>query len=292
METGDLVEEMLAAPVAVAYLAVAQASGLTPAQAADPVRALALCAEAIQLTDPWDADRERYAERLRQSSAGLRPFAQALAAQEGLQAAWFAPMDPAAQTWIQGRQPGPPCAERFLPPGQADEHSRRWEAYAQKCAGGLYTCQLVNGVHPVLLDGEDGAIGDYHPESRPPMWRMPVRPPVRVYEVRDAWDWHALCVAHPLPARETPGAEEDPDLLAPDWPSVAAAWDAVHLTVGGVLLAGQRTVERDGKRTRHWAWDVEQTLWLRWVFDEPEPLELARTERPDLSLPDWYWERA
>lgn len=289
MDPADLVEQMLAAPAAVAYLAIAQASGLTSAQAADRHVALALAAAAVDLVGPWRADRERLRVGLRGAVQELRTFADELARRQELEQSWFAPVRRDAQVWIEGRSGGPPRPEAFVDPADPERPHAGWEAYAQKSVGGLYTCTVVDGMHPVLRDGAEGDAGDYHPEPGTPLWRLPVDQDARMFEVRDAWDWHALCARHPMPARETPGAEADEGLVAPDWAAVAADWDAVHLTVGGLLLAAQRTVERDGVRTRHRAWDSEQTLWLRWVFGEPEPFTLQPRDEVVPRMPEWYW---
>lgn len=195
MDPGDLVGEMLAAPAALAYLDIARASGLPPEQAADPLTALFLAAAAVDLVGPWRGDREEVGEHLAAARDELAAYARAVAAEEALSDAWFAPLDRQRQVWIEGR------------------------------------------------------------------------------------------------AREGPGAPEGSAIVTVDWSSVAGRWDGVHLTVGGLLLAERRLVERDGLRTAHSAWDVEQTLWLRWVFGAPEPFQPVFAPGPELRLPEWYWRR-
>ncbi len=66
--------------------------------------------------------------------------------------------------------------------------------------------------------------------------------------------------------------------LVPDFAAVARDWDAVHLTLGGLLTAEQVRVDGPGGATELQGWDAEQTVWLRWVFDEV-------TRLPDLLRP-------
>lgn len=94
-----------------------------------------------------------------------------------------------------------------------------------------------------------------------------VEPSVRVFEVCGPADWHALCALG--------GARDDspnpfPGRMVPDWSKVAESWDAVHMTLGGVLTSTQVRAGTEEAWSFMWAWDCECTLWLRdrLVFEE------------------------
>jgi hypothetical protein len=71
--------------------------------------------------------------------------------------------------------------------------------------------------------------------------------------------------------------------LVPAWAAVAADWDGVHVTFGGLLTAEQVRVHGPDGWTALWGWDSEMTVWLRWAFVEATPLpDLAA-----LTLPPW-----
>lgn len=98
-------------------------------------------------------------------------------------------------------------------------------------------------------------------------------------EIDGPESWHAFAARYP--------ARYDDGHLVPDWGSVAQEWDGVHLTLGGMLTSEQVTLHSDAGASWHWAWDAEQTAWLRWCFDEAEPL-------PPLAEPPaapfaWGW---
>ncbi len=76
----------------------------------------------------------------------------------------------------------------------------------------------------------------------------------------------------------------------PDWSAVAHDWDAVHLTLGGLLTSEQVRVESSAGWTELWGWGAEQTLWLRWCFTAVERLPvLAELPEPSVALewPGW-----
>ncbi len=79
-----------------------------------------------------------------------------------------------------------------------------------------------------------------------------------MFEVDDPEAWHALCV------RYTAMGEDH--RLVPNWSAVAEDWDAVHLTLGGLLTAEQVRIESVAGWTQLGMWDCEQTVWLRWCF--------------------------
>ena len=137
-------------------------------------------------------------------------------------------------------------------------------------------------------------------------WRLPVRAGARVVEIHRPADWVALVAAHPAVGRrgqehwELPSANQQAadvaDLLAvdgqaaarasyrwqlvPDWASVAAACDGVHLSWAGFLTAeGYVSDLGDGGVAMLRYWFSERTHWLADVFGEPEPLAAPVLDR-------------
>ncbi len=108
--------------------------------------------------------------------------------------------------------------------------------------------------------------------------------PARVLEITGPEDWADLCWRHPLDVsaarrhdwfRVTGRAGT---WVIPDWRSVAAEADAVHLTVLGYLTTATRLIELDGERATVLAgWNPDETFWFRGA--------LARTARGE------RWER-
>ena len=144
-----------------------------------------------------------------------------------------------------------------------------FERYAQKPVGGLFTSTGAEATSSALALLTDG-YGDYQLE--PPLIRYCLRASsaARVFEVDGPQVWHRLCAAYPAPGED--------GRLVPDWAAVAREWDAVHLTLGGLLTAEQVRVDGPAGWVEHWGWDAEQTVWLRWRFDAVERL-------PDLPTP-------
>ncbi|MDE2687669.1 MAG: hypothetical protein OXI16_09275 [Chloroflexota bacterium] len=69
--------------------------------------------------------------------------------------------------------------------------------------------------------------------------------------------------------------------LTSNWSAVAAEWDGVHLTLGGLLTAEKVRVASAAGWSMLRFWDMEQTMWLRWVFDDVERLP----DRDAIPLP-------
>jgi len=137
----------------------------------------------------------------------------------------------------------------------------------------------------------DCGVGDIREVySRPPyaFWQMTVDASARVFEIDGPQAWHDLCVRYPAEGtigRGIPDFSGDKGRLVPDWSAVADDWDAVHLTFGGLLIAEQVRVSSPSGWTYHWAWDYEQTMWLRWMFTSTG--QMAHHQEPEESGPDW-----
>lgn len=116
---------------------------------------------------------------------------------------------------------------------------------------------------------------------------------VRVHEVHGPADWAALVERFPLEVGESRG----PDWwqvtgrvgrwLIPDWPRVAAEFDAVHVSVRGYLSTAGRVVPiGDDAATLLTGWSPDVTHWLtdvlavggpsqRWTADDDDGWSLS-----------------
>lgn len=161
--------------------------------------------------------------------------------------------------------------------------------------GGLWTVtDPPEALHDNLVDGWE------LPDGERVRWHLPVRSDARVYEINRPEDWVRLVAAHPRRAAagvehwQLPGRGQQhldlTELLAlpgqhaarstirsrvvPDWPSVAKAYDGVHVTWAGFMSAEGYVsdIGEAGDVTLLRYWGSERTLWLADVFGEPELL--------------------
>jgi hypothetical protein len=131
-------------------------------------------------------------------------------------------------------------------------------------------------------------------------WLVPIDPSARVFEVHAPDDWARLVATFPHMTDsshggwELPGPNQHPQdvhevevasagsaarhdvrVAMPDWPSVAADYDGVHLSWAGMLTAEGHVipVPELGPEvvTMVRNWRSERTLWLHDVFDVPQP---------------------
>ena len=105
------------------------------------------------------------------------------------------------------------------------------------------------------------------------VWAVGIDPAARVYEVHEPGDWGRLAAAHPRDVTASRRHDwgrwtgREGRWILPDWRSVAAQWDGVHVSVAGYLsTAGMAVDTTDGAATLLAGWDADQTLWLRDVF--------------------------
>jgi hypothetical protein len=171
-------------------------------------------------------------------------------------ALWWDPMDADHQVWVSknGERPN------------ADRMEIKFAQYlpeVTKPRQAIWTSSPVRGGLAAgwiewLVSGEDQRPGPYS------VWRMQVEKHVRVFEIHSPGDWHRLATRY---AGAPAGKETNPD-----WSLVSKDWDAVHLSVGGLLTAQALTLESDAGTTTLRGWDVECTVWLRWAFTGAEEL--------------------
>jgi hypothetical protein len=115
------------------------------------------------------------------------------------------------------------------------------------------------------------------------VWAVGIDPAARVYEVHEPADWGRLAAAHPRDVTASRRHDwgrwtgREGRWILPDWRSVAARWDGVHVSVAGYLSTARMAVDSaDGAATLLAGWDADQTLWLRDVFTGTRPLTTWR----------------
>ena len=161
------------------------------------------------------------------------------------------------------------------------------ERYAQMPEWDVFTSTDVTGTGiSSSLVGSSQQAGDLGPLTFPlARRRASVSADARVFEVDGPQAWRRLCVSYPASGnhRIEPVGHDVPDRdrqIVPDFVAAAKDWDAVHLSLGGLLTAEQ--IRLDGPEG--WTWlsmgDAEHTVWLRWAFDDLETLPDLTAEIP------------
>lgn len=268
-------DELLASPLACGFFLLAARDRLPVEALCRPPVADALVAAAAIDLNPWTS----YAAEARAEVLARAPQAWPLAAEvlgDPRSAWWWAPLG-RRQVSVGG------AVDPTHVPTVA---SSPWAEYGQRPYPRLVTStpyewrgEMHSGMHSALA----AQTGDLDPDY--PLWQaeLTVAPDARVFEVRSAEDWRALALAHPV-RKGADQVSSDPAGLpsdvAPDWVSVAAEWDGVHVGFGGLLAAGLRPLGPLGDRTTLWTWECEQTVWVRDAFTERVPLP-ALTGPPD-----------
>lgn len=279
--------------------AVAAAAAVLPSTPVDEVLTEAVAA-AEHTAGPWTADAPVQLAVALRLAPDRRPLAEAVARR--LAGVWSAPLDPAGQVWFTDDEPFEP--DRSGGPGgragatgwaPLGSPRRPCDAWVTATWQGLWTATAPG-------DRLAAHMADTWEMFRLPVtrWRLLPDPGARVLELDGPDAWAALASDHPLARRvrpesswEVPGVNPPPpgvrDLAAlpgqravrttmrhfvePDWDSVAAEWDAVHLTWSGFLLAEGTAVDLGGgdvAMLRNWR--SERTLWLNPVLAAAEPL--------------------
>lgn len=274
------VDALLGAPVGGALFVAAAQQHLGVEDLVDPATVSTSAAiVAGGVLNPWSGKLPRLRRWVLDEVAPLRPLVTAVVTDPRTR--WWAPLDRDAQLALT--EPGVDIAVTELV-GRVE----RWEVHAQRRAtGSLETSTELPagqrrgvraGLHAQLAAG--GA--DWNPRYPLHPTRLHVAPDARVYEITSPRDWHRPARSHGDPATYTgtdasllsvAGVEHG---IAPTWSAVAADWDAVHLTFGGILTSLYVPVTTGGTTTTLWSLDSGRTLWLREVFT-------AREDLPDLS---------
>lgn len=169
---------------------------------------------------------------------------------------WFEPLDRGAQVLAKtpigasgtGLTMSPTAASVLARPVVPDGSPTDWERYAQKPEWGLVTSTAVGGVSSFLV-AVGRTAGDLGP-LQPPVarHRLAASAGARVFEVDGPDAWHRLCTSYP--------ADDEGGLLGgltvPDFGAVERDWDAIHLSLGGLLTAEQVRVEGPSSRAGPW----------------------------------------
>jgi len=223
----------------------------------DPVALYELVLECKVHLNPYFPDYGQRVAALAAEAPSLREDALRLVRSPAAKR-WFADLDRAQQVWV-----APPASRDIVEPTRFHPDLTPFGGGTPKPRAALWTTtsigSMASGWVLYLHIGED---------SRPPpysLWRFEPLPSARVYEIHEPLEWHSLCLAYP--------GEVYKDRLMPDWQSVARDWDAVHLSVGGLLTAeGVAVGTANSAKTELAGWSSESTVWFRWCFSRVERL--------------------
>lgn len=151
---------------------------------------------------------------------------------------------------------------------RAAESSAPWSGpwWSSPANSGLpRTRRALEGLGSVGLVLEEDGFGEAEAGVVP----VRARDGLRVCELRSPEDWTALVATHPLDVSLSRGHDwwritgHDGPWLIPDWESVAADVDAVHLTIMGYLTTAGRALSMgDAARTVLAGWNPDETFWL------------------------------
>jgi hypothetical protein len=208
-----------------------------------------LIAQSVLDVSPWRADHAAVIARLREQRTMLGNCADVL--QEVLtERGWWSGVDRRAQVWVS---PDP----RLTP---AESHMtldlRPFDGDATKPRRAFWTStrvtDVVSGWIEWLRFGDDRRHGPYHP------WLLTVAAEARVTEIHSPDDWRSLIDRY--------GAVSSDGGWSIDWELMRRDWDAVHLSVGGLLTAHAPAVTGAPDAGLLDGWHMESTVWLRWTF--------------------------
>lgn len=97
------------------------------------------------------------------------------------------------------------------------------------------------------------------------VWSLKAASDARVLEIATAADWAEFVSAHAI---------QDNGLVYPNWALVGERWDGVHMTVSAIAATQGICLSTGGGHVvAPPYWEVESTLWLRWMFTRVEPIE-------------------
>lgn len=91
----------------------------------------------------------------------------------------------------------------------------------------------------------------------------------RVLEISSATDWESFVLEKPIRHR---------GFFYPDWRAAAERWDGVHMTTRAVVTTQGICVQGRGAPIAPPYWDVESTLWLRWIFRSVQYVGTVQTD--------------
>jgi hypothetical protein len=226
--------------------------------------------QARQMASVYRGDYDEHVALLGSKAASYEASAQDIAAR---MERWWSPLDRSAQVWAH-RSSGPPAESNLV------TDLSQFSVETPKPLHALWTCTFVTGtVSPWLQHAERDKA------ARP--WLLTVSADARVFEVHSPEDWWELAHAYPakapgfsyalVPYQSRPGVytadrSSRTARVDPDWHALACEWDGVHVSMAGVMTGEDVRFERNGVVTQLRAWEVESTVWLRWVFTSAKSL--------------------
>jgi len=138
---------------------------------------------------------------------------------------------------------------------------------------GVWSTAELGAAGPAALHFLEDSMGEEHAR----VWPARARAGARVLEIAGPADWAELCRRHPFDVtasrRQVWGLATGRDgrWVLPDWPAVAAEWDAVHVTGAAYLRAAERAIAvedaeaagvEDAAATVLAGWAPGATVWL------------------------------
>ena len=255
----EAIDRLLESPLGRTFLASCAASGLRASELNDPLVTSQVMGYSLADVSVWagPSHHDRVFTQLERLLPAIRSWAERHATPD-ITERWFPSGELASQVWIPKQQEELRPAQPVIP----DREPTNWERYAQKPAWGLYTSSAFGSLSTFMVIASH-SMGDLGPIHFPaPRYLLTPSADARIFRVNKADDWLHLCVTYPAPE---PGGLFY-NRLAPDFAKVAAEWDAVHLSFGGLLASDQVVRSSGGSSTELLGWDAELTVWLRWKF--------------------------
>lgn len=262
MDRTAVAAELLSAPLGLQFLQLVSGRNLSLLTDAELLQLVALAQSQISV---YVAD---YEERRDALTAERVRFARLADSVVRRAEHWWDDLDRSEQGWLGGAQaPTPSMLKVDL------------DAYGvtvPKPTAALWTSTLMTNADTVwqASHGSNEAGPHYGPTV---LWNIRVADSARVFEVRSPVEWATLARDYASPTvayRWSADGSRTADLarVDPDWALVARDWDAVHLSLGGLLTAHDVPVRAGGSVAELRGWDSESTVWFRWGFSSVRSL--------------------
>lgn len=241
----------------------------------DPVN---LTVEVLGIVDgmAWRPDRSRLGELARHDTV-FRPAASDLLAVRGSR--WWPDDVDREDQVILGPPDGPPDLAAL-----AAEQDRLL-CLPWRVPQALTTSQRLDARLPSVRLGASEAFARWSGDVVG-CWALQVDPGARILEIHRADDWRQLCARYPhrgaTPVDYERWGVTSPEAVAPDWALVGCDWDAVHISMLGLLTAVGVPISVGAAGGVLEDIDSELTAWLRPCLGEPRLI--ARRSPEDLLV--------
>jgi hypothetical protein len=279
----SMLEDLLRSPRALAFLAVLASDAWLPEAIAQlqksetppRVRDRSLLTDAVRLLRVffatvydwnWSPESRPTEPALLRLASVLHTVAEEVAGAPAA-ATWWDPLSRANQIWVHS--PGAIPTKGLLRSDWASLHP-----WASKPRGGFWTSTAL----PPLPSTWLLVPSERRSEGQNSVWRLPVPATARIWEIGGPGAWAELCRNYPRDTTSIYAKEwsrwgvRQRRIVTPDWERVAADWDGVHLSIGGLLSSEGVPVTVDNAGSMLEGWGCEGTLWLRWAFEQPQQL--------------------